>query len=227
MLLCFFLLVDPPVITRHPESQSIATGTHTTFRVEATGDELQFQWQKDAIDIGSSEPRFQCNSDGKVSTLHIKDTNKSDKGHYRCLIRNPVEKKGMLSTEANLSVCKSVNFLRILGSMFHFFFIFHLVDPPEITQGPESQSVATGTDTNFRVEATGDDLQFQWQKDERNIIDNESRFKVSKTEDTSMLHIQHTEKSDEGCYRCLIKNPVEKKGKSSKKADLSVCKLVF
>ena len=228
MLLCFFLIVDPPVIiTRHPESQSIATGTHTTFRIEASGDELQFQWLKDAIEIGSSEPRFQCNSDGKVSTLHIKDTNKSDKGHYRCLIRNPVEKKGMFSTEANLSVCKSVNLLWILGSMLHFFFIFHSVDPPEITQGPKSQSVATGTDATFRVEAMGDDLQFQWQKNERNIIDNESRFKVSKTEDTSMLHIQHTEKSDEGCYRCLIKNPVEKKGKSSKKADLSICKLVL
>ena len=128
MLLCFFLLVDPPVITRDPESQSVATGTYTTFRVEATGDKLQFQWQKDDIDINRSEPRFQCNGDGKVSTLLIKDTNKSDKGLYRCLIRNPVEKKGMFSTEANLSVCKSVNLLWTLGSIFHFFFfIFQLI----------------------------------------------------------------------------------------------------
>ena len=107
------------------------------------------------------------------------------------------------------------------------FFVFHLVDPPEITQGPESQSVATGADATFRVEATGNDLQFQWQKDERNIGDNDSRFNFRRTEDTSMLGIQHTKKSDEGCYRCLIKNPVEKRGKPSKKADLSVCKLVF
>ena len=104
---------------------------------------------------------------------------------------------------------------------------FHSVDPLEITQDPESQSVATGTDATFSVKATGDDLQFQWQKDERNITDNESRFKVSKTADTSTLCIQHTEKSDKGHYRCLIKNPVEKKGKSSKKVDLSVCKLVL
>ena len=107
------------------------------------------------------------------------------------------------------------------------FFIFHLVDPPEVTQDPESQSVATGADATFRVEATGIDLQFQWQKDERNIDGNKSRFDFSRTEDTSMLCIQHTKKSDEGCYRCLIKNPVEKRGKPSKKADLSVCKLVF
>ena len=111
--------------------------------------------------------------------------------------------------------------------MLLHFFIFHSVYPPNVTQDPESQSAATGTDATFTVEATGDDLQFQWQKDERNIVDNESQFKVSRTEDTSMLCIQHTQKSDEGCYRCLIKNPVEKRGKHSKKADLSVCKLVL
>ena len=140
MLLCFFLLVDPPVITRHPESQSIATRTGTVLRVETTGDELQFQWQKDGIDIDHSEPRyqcnstgnasidierneprFQCNSAGTVSTLHIKDTSKSDKGHYRCLITNPVEKKGMLSAEANLLVCKSVTLLWVFSSMLYIF----------------------------------------------------------------------------------------------------------
>ena len=110
--------------------------------------------------------------------------------------------------------------------MLHFF-IFHSVDPPEVTQGPESQSVATGADTTFTVEATGDDIEFQWQKDERNIIDNESRFNFSRCADTSMLYIQHTEQSDKGHYRCLIKNTVEKKGKPSKNADLSVCKLVL
>ena len=91
------------------------------FRVETTGDDLQFQWQKDDIDIDSSEPRFQCNSAGTVSTLHIKDTNKSDKGHYRCLITNPVEKKGMLSAEANLLVCKSVTLLWVFSSMLYIF----------------------------------------------------------------------------------------------------------
>ena len=112
-------------------------------------------------------------------------------------------------------------------SCYCIFFIFHLVDPPEITQGPESQSVATGADTTFTVEATGDDIEFQWQKDERNITDNESRFNFSRSADTSTLCIQHTEKSDKGRYRCLVKNPVEKKGKPSKKAGLSVCKLVL
>ena len=111
--------------------------------------------------------------------------------------------------------------------MLLHFFIFHLVDPPEVTQGPESQSVATGADITFKVEATGDEIVFQWQKNERSIIDNESRFNFTGSADTSMLCIQRTEKSDKGHYRCLVKNPVEKKGKPSKKASLSVCKLVI
>ena len=106
-----------------------------------------------------------------------------------------------------------------------FFFNLSSVDPPEITQGPESQSVATGVDATFRVEAKGDDLQFQWQKNEIDITDN-SRFNCSRTQDTSMLCIHHVQKSDKGHYRCLIKNPVEKSGKPSKEADFSVCKFV-
>ena len=93
----FFHSVDPPKIIRHPENHSVATGADTMFTVETTGDELQFQWQKDGIDIDSSEPRLQCNSTRNISTLYIKYTNKSDKGHYRCLITNPVERRGLHS----------------------------------------------------------------------------------------------------------------------------------
>ena len=101
-----FHSVDPPNITKDLESQSVTTGTNTTFTVEAKGDELQFQWKKDGIDIDSSEPRLHCNSVGNASTLHIKDTKKSDTGHYKCLLKNPVEKKGKVSHEAKLTVCK-------------------------------------------------------------------------------------------------------------------------
>ena len=101
-----FHSVDPPKVSRDPENQSVATGADTMFRVEATGDELQFQWQKDGIDIDSSEPRLHHNSVRNASTLHIKDTKKSDTGHYKCLLKNLVEKRGKVSHEAKLTVCK-------------------------------------------------------------------------------------------------------------------------
>ena len=123
-----FHSVDPPKITRDPENLSVATGADTMFRVEATGDDLQFQWQKDGTDIDSSEPRLHCNSTEDASTLHIKDTKKSDKGHYRCLVMNPVEKMGTTLQEANLSVCKFVIWLReeLVPSYFNIL-LLHLM----------------------------------------------------------------------------------------------------
>ena len=227
-----FRPVDPPKVTRDPENQSVATAADTMFRVEATGDKLQFQWQKGGIDIDSSEPRLQSNSVGNASTLHIKETKKSDKGHYRCLIKNPVEKIETTSQEANLSVRKFVIWLPEEWVPSYFYFLvylmsFHLVDPPKVTRDPENQSVATGADAAFRVEAKGDSLQFQWQKDGIDIDNSEPRLQSNSVGNASTLHIKDTKKSDKGRYRCLIKNPVEKMGTALQEANLSVCKFLI
>ena len=99
------------------------------------------------------------------------------------------------------------------------------LDPPQIIQDPEKQSVPTGTDIIFSVEAAGDDLQFQWQKNGQNIDSNESRFSPSQTNGTSTLQIQCVKKSDKGHYKCLVKNPV--KQKLSSEVELEVCKCVL
>ena len=109
--------------------------------------------------------------------------------------------------------------------LFFFLFLFSVVCP-RITLNPVSQSVATGTEATFRVEARGDDLEFLWQKDGINIGSNKSRLHCCKTRDISTLHIQHTKKGDKGHYRCIVKNPSEKDGKPTLQADLSVCKFV-
>ena len=44
------------------------------------------------------------------STLHIQCVKKSDKGYYRCLVKNAFEESGKLSSEAELGICKSVFF---------------------------------------------------------------------------------------------------------------------
>ena len=41
-----------------------------------------------------------------TNTLKIRHVKKSDTGHYRCLVKNQVEKDGKLSKEAELAVCK-------------------------------------------------------------------------------------------------------------------------
>ena len=97
------LPVDPPMITQDPESQSVSTGAEeATFKIEATGDELTFQWQKNGSDLHSGSSYSGINT----NTLKIQEVKKSDAGHYRCLVKNRVVRDGKLSKEAKLTVCK-------------------------------------------------------------------------------------------------------------------------
>ena len=104
----FFLTVGPPKITQHPKNQTVPPGADTTFTVEATGDYLQFRWQKNRMDIDSNDSRFSSIQTDGASTLRILHVEESDKGHYRCLVKNPVEQSGISSQEAKLAVGKFV-----------------------------------------------------------------------------------------------------------------------
>ena len=96
--------VDPPKVTEHPKSQSVPTGEETTLKVEATGDDLTFQWQKNGSDLKND-----INYSGTdTNTLSIRQVKKSHAGCYRCLMKNDVEIDGILSEEAQLSVCKFI-----------------------------------------------------------------------------------------------------------------------
>ena len=104
MLNCLiFLTVDPPKISQHPESKSVATGASTSFTVEASGDDLQFQWKKDCKDLHDDGNEYRGT---KTHTLHIKDVEKSDKGSYQCLVK--YDGGDQLSEEADLAVSELV-----------------------------------------------------------------------------------------------------------------------
>ena len=97
-----------------------------------------------------------------------------------------------------------------------------------ITRHPEDQSVSTGENIDFHIEATGNDvLQFQWQKDGKIIDNHDPRFFCKKTNRASTLHISCVKKHDEGYYKCLVTEyAFEKSGKASSEAKLIVCKSV-
>ena len=97
------LPVDPPMVTQDPENQSVVTGAEAaTFQIEATGDDLIFQWQKNGSDLQDGSNYSGINT----HTLKIQQVKKSDAGHYRCHVKNWVVRDGKLSKEAELSVCK-------------------------------------------------------------------------------------------------------------------------
>jgi len=83
-----------------PESLSVVAGTTAVFRVNATGGDLQFQWQKNHIDL--CEGGRYCNTD--TNTLSIVEVEKDNEGRYRCLVKNDVGK--MFSSEALLTISK-------------------------------------------------------------------------------------------------------------------------
>ena len=82
--------------------------------------------------------------------------------------------------------------------------------------------MASGSVAEFRVEATGDVLQFQWQKNGTDIYDHGSRYRGTTTD---TLRILMVEKGDKGCYRCFVKN--YKGEEFSNDAVLIVSKLVL
>ena len=96
----FFFSVDPPKVIQHPNSQSVLTGAQTTLTVEATGDDLTFQWKKNGSDVHNDSNY----SGTDTSTLSIRHVKKSDGGYYRCLVRNEVKRDGEVSEEAELTV---------------------------------------------------------------------------------------------------------------------------
>ena len=101
----------------HPESLSVTSGVVVEFRVKATGDRLQFQWQKDCKDVCDGSKYCGTNT----NTLRINETEKSDKGCYRCLVENYV--RGKFSEEAALTVSKFINILMCLVfylPVYHF-----------------------------------------------------------------------------------------------------------
>ena len=65
----------------------MATGVPTTFIVKSTGDNLQFKWQKDAIDL-SDDDRHR---DTGTHTLCIVKMEKGgNKACYRCHMKNEI-----------------------------------------------------------------------------------------------------------------------------------------
>ena len=104
-ILLVFIVNMQSHILKHPKNQSVVLGAVAEFQVKATGDALQFQWQKDRKEILCDGDRY-CDTD--TDTLHIEEVEESDKGRYRCIVtaRNDAGKK--FSDEARLTISKYI-----------------------------------------------------------------------------------------------------------------------
>ena len=113
-LACFHC--QQPHILEHPKNQSVASGAVAEFQVKATGDGLQFQWQKNRNEILCDGGRY-CDTD--TDTLRIEEVEESDKGRYRCIVtaRNDA---GKLSDDAQLTISKYIKVVGITGGILYY-----------------------------------------------------------------------------------------------------------
>ena len=97
-------LDDPPNITNAtlPNDQlNIPEGQTVMFTVEATGTEIEYQWQRDGNDLSNNVRFIGMN----LSTLTITDVVEEDGGNYTCVVSNALG--NLTSKAAELTVCKS------------------------------------------------------------------------------------------------------------------------
>jgi hypothetical protein len=78
----FTITCDPPVITDHPDSQTVCEGASVQFCVTATGTApLSYQWKKDGGNIPGAT----------TSCYTINPVSSGDAGNYTCVVSNPCD----------------------------------------------------------------------------------------------------------------------------------------
>jgi hypothetical protein len=135
-------VVRPPVITQHPQSQTVEVGGTAIFRVEVSGTPpFGYRWRRNGVTVvpfGQGGP-----------ALVISNVQPAHAGVYNVIVTNAASMVGVLSSNAVLTVINPTN-----------------VIPLRITQQPQSQTVPAGGTATFEVQAIGTGLlRYQWFKD--------------------------------------------------------------
>jgi hypothetical protein len=75
-------ILEVPLMTQQPQSQSVLLGETVVLTVTATGSSLTYQWQKDSNDLVNGGNI----SGADTAVLEINDVNTGDEGEYRCVV---------------------------------------------------------------------------------------------------------------------------------------------
>jgi hypothetical protein len=173
-----------PKIIKHPVSDTVQRGSSAYFTITAEGDFLQYQWQKNGIDIQTN---------GNNDTLILDSVTLADNGaKFCCIVSNGGGK--VISDTVTLSVT---------------------LVPPTVTVQPIPAKVSVGQIVTFKIFATGDGIEYQWQKDGVDLAGGKG----------DSLQINPVMLSDSGFYRCVVKNSAG--SDTSNSVQLTVCKIYF
>ena len=100
-----------PVIQKHPNDQfNCEQGKTATFTVVAVGDNCNFQWQRNAVDIISSQAnQHYVGINSSQLSVRITVAELSCEGHYQCRVTN--DAGCIVSNSAQLTISKLMTVL--------------------------------------------------------------------------------------------------------------------
>ena len=132
---------SPVTITQQPVSQAAASGDIVSYSVEATGENLRYQWQYWAGD-GWANTGDDWNS--STSTMSFQAWPEGSGLCFRCVVWNGQNGEDWAFTDTvSLTVTPA--------------------NPVTITRQPVSVAADSGAFVDFSLEATGKNLSYQWQ----------------------------------------------------------------
>ncbi|KKK72000.1 hypothetical protein LCGC14_2908290, partial [marine sediment metagenome] len=128
---------EPLAITSNPLAEKEkCVGEDVTYAVSATGTGLSYQWRKDGTDMADGG-----NISGtSLTTLIITGLVSGDEGIYTCIVSGSCGSTGSLPSKLVVD------------------------ETPVITTQPSDKTVCKGGNTSFSINATGPNLNYQWQK---------------------------------------------------------------
>ena len=178
--------IDKPVITKQPQSVAASAGTKAYFTVVATGENLSYQWQtkmkSDGDWINVNNPYIEG---AKTAKLIVPSTKGRNGYEYRCVVTNPGG--SVTSAAVKLTVADIVK--------------------PTLTKQPGDVTAVAGTNVKFSVEATGENLSYQWQtkmSSDGNWV-NVTNAACSGMK-TATLTVPATAARNGYQYRCIVSN---------------------
>ena len=207
----FLYLVFPPDV--EPKIYKVTKGMKAVFTVKFSSAIAGngFQWQHNEINITGERAR--------MMNLTIVNAAEMDEGNYTCIVTFSSFQGSITSNRAQLLVCKLV-FIKHdhFNNKFRLFFL--TVSPANIITHPYDQTVAEGDSVTFSVDASGDGLTYQWQRNGMNI---EPRIRKFEGISNHTLIVNNVQVEDTGLYKCIVYNEAGD-GTTSDEAILQISK---
>lgn len=169
------LTIDiPVVITNQPANLVCCSGESASFSVTASGTGLTYQWKHN----GSSLTDNGIITGSTTANLIITSTSRAHGGSYSCSIT------GSFGIANSIAALLTIN------------------ETVAISTQPISQTKCENDNLVLEVSASGNNLTYQWSKDDVNLTNN---AQISGSNNT-LLVITNLTSANSGTYRCTVSN---------------------